>query len=157
MDPYTHTREKFTQHLLSGGAGGPSTLNDPCASASYTKLANSLRPLLEKLASHPAMAPNLHQTYMTPAANKNKVYFMWDFVGRTLGIMYNLPPFLPKNMHKRQKEAWTDAIDRTSLTKELILDSKPGMLDSMTEATYPEQKGRHPRFGEEIVGMAREL
>lgn len=29
------------------------------------------------------MAPNLQQTYMTPAASKNKVYFMWDFVGRT--------------------------------------------------------------------------
>ena len=40
--------------------------------------------LLNKLAYHPAMALNLQQTYMTPAASKNNVYLMWDFVGRTL-------------------------------------------------------------------------
>ena len=34
------------------------------------------------------MTPNLQQTYMTPAASKNKVYFMWDFVGRTLVSYY---------------------------------------------------------------------
>ena len=30
------------------------------------------------------MAPNLQQTFRTPAASKNNVYFMWDYVGRTL-------------------------------------------------------------------------
>ena len=37
----------------------------------------------------------IDQTYSTPAASKNKVYFMWDFVGRTLAMLYGLPPSLP--------------------------------------------------------------
>lgn len=72
-------------------------------------------------------------------------------------MLYALPPSLPKNMSKPQKEAWSDVIGRNVLARELMLDSKPGMLDSMTEATYPEQKGQHPGFGEEILAMAREL
>ena len=30
------------------------------------------------------MEPILQQTYMSPSKSKNKVYFMWDFVRRTL-------------------------------------------------------------------------
>lgn len=86
MNPYTNTREEFTSHLLS--------LPIPeSAAADWKDVANKLRPLLEKLAYHDAMAPNLQQTYMTPAADKNKVYFMWDFVGRTL--VSTLSPYTP--------------------------------------------------------------
>ncbi len=31
------------------------------------------------------------------------------------------------------------------------------MLDTMTESTYPGQRGRHPGFGEEILEVARGL
>jgi len=77
MDPNTATREQFTTQLISN----PTPFD---AAPAWTKLADNLKTLLEKLAHHSAMAPNLQQTYMTPAASKNKVYFMWDFVGRTL-------------------------------------------------------------------------
>jgi len=50
-----------------------------------------------------------------------------------------------------------DVIGRNFMAKQLILDTKPGALDKMTESTYPEQKGRHPKFGEEILALARDL
>ena len=78
MDPNTSTREEFTTGLTRISLP-PVTL-----APEWKSLAEQLRTLLEKLAYHPAMAPNLQQTYMTPAASKNNVYFMWDFVGRTL-------------------------------------------------------------------------
>ena len=39
----------------------------------------------------------------------------------------------------------------------LITDKSPGMLDQMTESTYPGQAGQHPEFGEEILEIARTL
>lgn len=45
---------------------------------------------------------------------------------------------------------------RAVLTKTLIT-GKDGMLDQMTEMTYPEQKGRHPEMGEEIEALAGKL
>lgn len=77
MDPTTSTRLAFTTQLTTAPI-------PPSAAPAYAKLASDLKCLLDKLAYHPAMAENLQQTYMTPAASKNNVYFMWDFVGRTL-------------------------------------------------------------------------
>jgi len=77
MDPYTSTREQFTSHLTSKAV-------PPSAAEEWRKVVEPLKLLLEKLAHHSAMAPNLQQTYMTPANSKNRIYFMWDFVGRTL-------------------------------------------------------------------------
>ncbi len=78
MDPHTSTREEYTNMLTS------IPLPPVPLAPEWKELAERLRTLLDKLAHHPAMAPNLQQTYMTPAASKNNVYFMWDFVGRTL-------------------------------------------------------------------------
>lgn len=77
LDPNTHTREDFTLSLTQR------PLPDN-AKPEWKSTAEKLRNLLSKLAFHKAMESNIHQTYMTPAASKNKVYFMWDFVGRTL-------------------------------------------------------------------------
>lgn len=77
MNPYTSTREEFTRSILS-----VPTPDD--AAKDWADSVTRLKKLLEKLTYHEAMAPNLQQTYMTPAASKNRVYFMWDFVGRTL-------------------------------------------------------------------------
>ena len=78
MDPNTSTREEFTAGLTK------IPLPPVPLAPDWKGLAEELRTLLDRLAHHPAMAPNLQQTYMTPAASKNNVYFMWDFVGRTL-------------------------------------------------------------------------
>ena len=60
-------------------------------------------------------------------------------------------------MSKEQRETWNDCIGRSVLSQQLILDTKPGMLDAMTESTYPNQAGGAPAFGEEILALAREL
>ncbi|KAL1604755.1 hypothetical protein SLS60_004295 [Paraconiothyrium brasiliense] len=125
-DPSTSTREQFTKHLTDVPMPGSFVHDD------WLKHATAHQVLLDKLASHPAMAPNLQQTYNTPANNKNNVYFMWDFVGRTLGQLFRMDPELPQ-------------------------DSQKGMLDEMTESQYPEQKGKHPAFGEEILQLARDM
>jgi hypothetical protein len=51
-----------------------------------------------------------------------------------------------------------DVVTRTVMASTLIInESKPGMLDEMTESLYPEQRGKHPRFGDEIVQLARDM
>ena len=71
-------------------------------------------------------------------------------------MFYDVNPTL-RSLSKQEKEKWEDAKGRTTFTKSLILDTTPGMLNMMTEATYPEQKGGHPDFGEEILELARHL
>jgi hypothetical protein len=77
LDPYKNTREEYTIRAIRTPL--PSKTHP-----TWLETAHKLRALAEKLAYHPAMAPNLQQTYMTPANDKNNVYFMWDFVSRTL-------------------------------------------------------------------------
>ncbi|KAL8953164.1 MAG: hypothetical protein Q9222_000985 [Ikaeria aurantiellina] len=147
MDYSTITRLELTNNQVQRELPTP-------ASPEWTSLATKTRTLLEKLAHHPAMAPNLQQTYMTPAASKNKVYFMWDFVGRTLSMIYGTKATL-ENLSKAAQEKWMDAVGRAQFSGLLILDTRPGMLDSMIELTYPGQGGEKPEFGEEILEIAR--
>ena len=77
FDPQRNTREDFTSQLLAP------PLRD-FAKPKWKDLASKLRNLLQKIAYHDAMKPNLQQTYMTPAASKNSIYFMSDYVGRTI-------------------------------------------------------------------------
>lgn len=77
LDPNTATRDDFSKQAMAFEIPAD-------ASQDYKKYAEPLKDLYGHLAYHKAMASNLHQTFMTPAASKNRVYFMWDFVGRTL-------------------------------------------------------------------------
>jgi hypothetical protein len=146
-NPATSTREVFTKHLIDVPMPSSFVHED------WLKHATAHQVLLEKLAYHPAMAPNLQQTYNTPANDKNNVYFMWDFVGRTLGSLFRLNPELPNGI----TDPMQDVVGRTTMASNLILDTQKGMLDGMTESTYPEQKGKHPAFGEEILQLARDM
>jgi hypothetical protein len=56
------------------------------------------------------MAPNREQTFMTPAKKKTRVYFMWDFVGRTLGMLYQIPPNLPASVTDGEDNVWMDVV-----------------------------------------------
>lgn len=67
VDPYTATREQFTTNLLAF------PIPDDAAQLWKDQAAN-LKDLVSKLTYHEAMAPNLQQTYMTPATSKNKIY-----------------------------------------------------------------------------------
>ncbi|KAL8822981.1 MAG: hypothetical protein Q9191_006297 [Dirinaria sp. TL-2023a] len=158
MNPNTATREEFTTNLVSPGL--------PSGDEEWTTLAQNLRKLLQKLAYHPAMAPNLHQSYMTPAASKNKVYFIWDFIGRTLSggqsvfvsqsYVYKVNPML-ENLSEPENDIWDDATGRAMFAGMLITDQTEGMLDQMVEQTYGQQAGPHPEFGSEIIAIAESL
>ena len=50
-----------------------------------------------------------------------------------------------------------DARGRAIFAGVLILDNSKGMLDQITERTYPEQTRQHPESGEEILAIARTL
>jgi hypothetical protein len=60
------------------------------------------------------MAPNRDQTFMTPAKKKTRVYFMWDFVGRTLGMLYRIPPNLPASVTDKEDNVWMDVVGRSN-------------------------------------------
>ncbi|KAK3709997.1 hypothetical protein LTR37_010616 [Vermiconidia calcicola] len=148
MDPYKATREQFTEGLL----------NKPVpdnATEEWKKLAMHLKHLQGLPAYHSAMKDtgNLAQVYMVPAISKNKIYFMWDFVGRTLGILYGIPPSEPFSVGN---ELWRDVYMRTTLAADLLLDKRVGQLDEMVDMTYPGQTYR-PEIGEDILSAARTL
>lgn len=77
LDPRTNTREEFTLAALQ------QPIPDD-ADPQWADLNQTLKDLMLKLLNHDAMRVNKTQPFMTPAASKNKVYFLWDSVSRTL-------------------------------------------------------------------------
>ncbi|KAL8840759.1 MAG: hypothetical protein Q9170_001197 [Blastenia crenularia] len=153
MDPHTNTRGQFTNYLSSIPFPDFAA---PVWKAYFTRH----QVLLEKLAHHPAMVPNLQQTYKTPANSKIKSIFSGILL---VGLWYVVDSFFFKvdpslqNLSKEAQEMWLDAVGRATFTKMLILDTKPGTLNIMTETAYPDQRGQNPEFGEEILELARHL
>ncbi|THY61962.1 hypothetical protein D6C97_03328 [Aureobasidium pullulans] len=143
-DPDTTTRAEFTTHHL----------NRQCPTVCSPRFSHIFRvhqTLIRLMDAHPAMDQNRDQTYNTPAASKNKVYFMWDFLARTSGTLVNVPPRNPSCSNKY----WKDVVLRCVLAKELILDHT-GKLEQMNRATgYNDDAGIE--FGEEIEAEAAKL
>lgn len=152
MDPTKATRAEFTEYACRPQL--PPDAPDP--SPIWKVFVSNQRDLVTALAAHPAMASNLHQTYMTPAASKNRVYFMWDFVGRTLGKLYQVNPTLDFGSNE-EREMWADIEGRATMAALLITDKVPGMLNQMVEQLYSDQTDQHPAFGEDIVKMAETI
>ena len=78
---------------------------------------------------------------------------MWDFHGRTLGLLYMIDPKRPQ----QQMEQWSDIVSRSVMGAGLLLDDNAGMLDMMVEGTYPNQSGPRPVVDEEVLEAARKL
>ena len=71
------------------------------------------------------------------------------------GCLYQVPSSKKLNkMSTSDRATWEDVISRSILAASLILDEKPGMLDSMVAST---SNGPQPEFGEEILELARRL
>ena len=75
------------------------------------------------------------------------------------GILFGQtdPRVYHREVTKKEKEAWEDARGRAQFSALLILDTMPGALNQMTESAYPDQNGKHPEFGEEILALARDI
>ncbi|KIW04458.1 hypothetical protein, variant 2 [Verruconis gallopava] len=166
MDPTRTSRRTFTSSLTSHPVPDDA---DP----QYKSLAEALRRLLTLLINHPAMSKNIDQTYSTPAASKNKVYFMWDFVGRTLAMLFGLPPSMPgrpapppqtistpegaEAWKEKQKQGWTEVMQRALYARELILD-EGGKLDAMMNVSYGDGSGvEKADFGDEVLNASRAI
>ena len=72
-------------------------------------------------------------------------------------MLYDVPPEGQVQLDEAQKQDWDDVRSRNVMTKSLILDIKPGMLNQLVENTYPGQVGEHPQFGDEILAIVRDL
>lgn len=81
---------------------------------------------------------------------------MWEFVGSTLGMMYQVPGSL-ENLSGAQYEAWADVVGRSAMAANLILDEQRGMLDQMVAMSYPGAAGPPPEFGGEVKEAATAL
>lgn len=136
-DPNVVTRKEYSEALLTAPIGGAN------ANREWAKSVDFLKQLYRLLLEHPAMDENREQVFMVPAIYKNKVYFMWDFVGRTLGMMLMLDPTRPQEDHPG---VWGDASGRTQKVKELIAGDSSGALDLMC----PDDRGQKVEFGKEI-------
>ena len=55
------------------------------------------------------------------------------------------------------KEFYEDVQSRSRMAAELLLNTTPGMLNSMVEMGYPGQTFDHPDFGAPILEDARRL
>lgn len=66
-------------------------------------------------------------------------------------------PLSLEDLTDAENERYFDIMGRTFLIKQLLLDTRPGLLETMTESTYPDQKGNHPELGNEILDAARAL
>lgn len=125
--PYRDTRRTFTNNLVNVSI--PDNANADWAHLARThqgdisfagRLTWQYRlqdlELLKALFDHPAMEPNREQTFMTPANKKTKVYFLWDFVGRTLGTLYSIPADVPDAVKNEEDGVWQDVMGKFSFT-----------------------------------------
>jgi len=121
------------------------------AHTDYKHLFLTQQKLIKLLVDHPAMQPNLEQTFSTPANSKNKVYFQWDFVLRTFQIM--VAKISPQNPWG--SPMWQDIVGRSVQARHLILDTT-GQLNAMNaNLGYKDDEG--VEFTDEIKSVAAEL
>jgi hypothetical protein len=140
-DPYTTARKDYTAAICSKDI--PENAN-----ATYKKLVEGGRKLVNCLLNDPAMAPNREQTFMTPAASKNRVYFMWDYVQRTLCYLNELDAIQPSRS-SGVGEGWADCQGRITFAISLILDADRKLAAMMPGDTTP--------FSEEVLAATKEL
>jgi hypothetical protein len=123
----------------------------PDAHPVYRHLFVTHQQLAKLLIEHPAMRPNLEQTFSTPANSKNKVYFMWDFTLRTL-------QHLAAQVNPRDPDSspmFKDVIMRSIQAKMLTVD-ETGQLNKMNASVgYSDDEG--VEFGDEIRKLANTL
>jgi len=152
-DPAVTTRQAWTDNLTN-------TTIPSNAKPVYRKLATGLQEVMRLMIAHPAMSQNKSQTFNTPANSKNEVYFMWDFVQRTLGVLLQLDPTLPL----REFEMWKEIKGR-AVYGDMLIQDDTGLVRGMTEKGYVVTYGRKKademldcgkEFGEEIRKASRE-
>jgi hypothetical protein len=143
-DTTTTTRVDFTDFFMR-------FQHAPDAHRVYKHLFVTHQQLAKLLIEHPAMQPNLQQTFNTPANSKNKVYFMWDFVLRTFQFL--VAQINPRDPYSSPTfpEVWR----RAATAKALTIDNT-GELNKMNgNFGYSDDGGVD--FTDEIKNLANKL
>lgn len=121
------------------------------AHPAYKALFTSHQALIKLLIEHPAMTPNLQQTFNTPANSKNKVYFMWDFVLRTFQhLVAQVSPQDPW-----ASPMFEDVLQRAVMAQMLCLDETGKLEAGNASVGYNDDAGVD--FGDEIKTAAAKL
>ncbi|KAF2855160.1 hypothetical protein T440DRAFT_464460 [Plenodomus tracheiphilus IPT5] len=121
------------------------------AHPAYKTLFTTHQTLIKLLVEHPAMAPNLQQTFSTPANSKNKVYFMWDFALRSFQhLAAEVSPQDPWSSPMFQ-----DVLGRALMAKEMVLDESGNLGAGIANPGNMNDGGVD--FGEEIKKVAAKL
>ncbi|KAK6543381.1 hypothetical protein TWF694_000129 [Orbilia ellipsospora] len=143
LNPNQATRRQFSESML---AANP----DSHATEQYTTLFRATQHLLSLLANHPGMVEtgNASQPFMQPANSKNRIYAMWDFVGRTMGMITSVgSPSNPSG-----DGMWVDALGRSQMANMLIQNQDMG--DQMHQASWGAGFDRRWEFGDEVKAAA---
>jgi hypothetical protein len=140
MSTTSPSRRAFTENLTTQPL--PDNANEE-----WTQFTTNLKSLLEALSQHDAMKENIDRPYNEPAKHKNKVYFMWDYIGRTLGMAFSADSSDPK-----KSPFWTEARQRAVMGGMMI---KGSHLD--LDTICPSDRGEKIEFGEDIIKLADEL
>ncbi|KAK5744269.1 hypothetical protein LTS12_023541 [Elasticomyces elasticus] len=143
-DTTTTTRTDFTDFFLRFRPASD-------ANPHYTHLFNVHQRLVGLLINHPAMIPNLQQTFSTPANSKNKVYFMWDFLLRTLQhLAAKVDPKFPDS-----SPMFRDVFSRAVTAKMYILDTTGKLERANASVGYSDDDG--VEFTDEVKALAETL
>jgi uncharacterized protein (DUF952 family) len=140
-DPSQTTRIDFTDFFIH-------FQHAPDAHPTYKHLFVTHQQLAKLLIEHPAMQPNLQQTFSTPANSKNKVYLMRDFVLRTFRqLAAQVSPQDPQS-----SPMFADVWGRSVQAKQLMIDQtgQPNAMNSSADA-------RDVEFTDEIKTLAATL
>lgn len=140
----TNTRTDFTAFFLR-------FRHAEDAHPMYKRLFVTHQQLIKLLVDHPAMQPNLDQTFNTPARSKNKVYFMWDFNLRT--FQHLVAEVSPQDPHHSPMIG--DVVGRAAMAKQLMLD-ETGKLEA-GNANLGYKDNEEVEFGEETKKVVMEL
>jgi len=136
-NPNTTNRRDYTAAICS--------LAIPAdANGEWASILRQARILVQALLTHPSMEPNLAQTFMTPANNKTRIYFLWDFVQRTIWFLNNCNPRNPSST----QSIWEDAVGRHYVAAELV------EMKEMIRAIFPSDE---TPWGEEVERAAKDI
>jgi hypothetical protein len=135
-DPQRTTRQDYTTAICSMPI--PATAN-----ADWEHEMDIHRRLVKALLTHEAMAPNRDQIFMVPSNKKSRVYYLWDFVQRTICYLNIVNPNSPSG------KDWANAVNRSAMTKAIILDDR-----GMSHAMFQDDK---TPYGDDVMAIAREM
>ncbi|KAK6339987.1 hypothetical protein TWF730_001764 [Orbilia blumenaviensis] len=142
LNPNSLTRRQFSEAFIN---------TDPPsgADAEYISIFRATQHLLSLLINDAGMVEtgNAEQPFMEPAKSKNRVYAMWDFVGRTMGILINGVQS-PSNPGRMRDAAWKDVVGRTQMADMLIQEQARG--DSMHQMSWGSGFDTRFPFGDDI-------